>query len=224
MNSISPVLAANGTHSGSLKCSLDDITDDLLMSLPAPSQLSPTARRGIIARYAAVLEGNFIYWMTGAYLAARSEEAKSIILDNLLEEVRDSHPLMLRRFTLAANALPTDSDAAAVDPSLTDVRLFVGRLSAPQLLAMMAFFESFIQRFMPYLEELAVKEGSTENEYTQVHGVCDIAHSEGLFRALETETALASDVRDSTEYIFEGVYLLRALIDNIFTGHSVAAA
>ena len=132
--------------------------------------------------------------MTGAYIAAQSEEARSIIMDNLLEEVRDSHPLMLRKFAMAANAQPSDTDALVINPNLSGVRLFIGRLSAAPILVTMAFFESFIQRFMPYLEELAQRQGSSENEYTQVHGVCDIAHSEGLFRALEAEMALAPDV------------------------------
>jgi hypothetical protein len=145
-------------------------------------------------------------------------------MDNLLEEVRDSHPLMLRKFAMAANAQPNDFDALVVYPNLSNVRLFIGRLSAVPILAMMAFFESFIQRFMPYLEELAVKQGSTENEYTQVHGVCDIEHSEGLFRALEAEMALAPDSHEPEEYILEGVHLLRALLESIFTGQSSVAA
>jgi hypothetical protein len=223
----------NSTHSDVLVASptqievkeyLDRVSDDLLASLPLAGQLSASGRRGIIARYSTVLEGNFIYWMTGAYLAARSEEARSIITDNLLEEVRDSHPAMLRRFIMAANALPTDADALAVAPNLTPVRLFIGRLSPAPILAMMAFFESFIQRFMPYLEELAEGQGSSENEYTQVHGVCDIAHSEGLFHALEAEMALAPDSREPAEYLYEGVHLLRALIESMFTSRSAVAA
>src|SRR5947207_14589935 len=108
----------NSTHSDVLVASptqievkeyLDRVSEDLLASLPPAGQLSASGRRGIISRYTAVLEGNFIYWMTGAYLAARSEEARPIIMENLLEEVRDSHPLMLRKFAMAANATPTDA-------------------------------------------------------------------------------------------------------------------
>jgi hypothetical protein len=225
MNSIDSVLLApTRAETDSTKADLDSITDELLASLPAPRLLTASERRGMIARYTAVLEGNFIYWMTGAYLAAGSEEARSIITDNLLEEVRDSHPAMLRRFVMAANALPTDADALVVAPNLTEVRLFIGRLSPVPILAMMAFFESFIQRFMAYLEDLAQRQGSTENEYTQVHGVCDIAHSEGLFSALEAEMALASDSHEPVHYLYEGVHLLRALIESIFTGQSSSAA
>ena len=44
---------------------------------------------------------------------------------------------------------------------------------------MMAFFEGFIQKFMAYLAELAAAQGSTEFEYTDVHGVCDVTHTPG---------------------------------------------
>ena len=192
---------------------VDESIDNLLASLPDPGKLSADQRRGIIGRYTAVLEGNFIYWMTGAYLAVKSEEARSIILDNLNEEVRDSHPAMLRRFALAAHAAPTDSDALAVYRDLTNVRLFVGRLSTVRLVITMAFFEGFIQKFMSFLAGLAAAQGSTEMEYTDVHGVCDVAHTQGLFRALDAEIALNSP--DSEPNLFEGVQLLRKLIERI---------
>src|SRR3954453_6171857 len=108
---------------------IDQATDDLLASLPDPAQLTAEQRRGILARYAAVLEGNFIYWMTGAYLAAATDEARAKIIDNLREEVRDCHPGMMRRFAIAAGAVPTEADAHAVYRNLTSVRLFIGELS-----------------------------------------------------------------------------------------------
>jgi Iron-containing redox enzyme len=197
---------------------LGRVTDDLMGSLPDAEKLSAGGRRGIIARYSAVLEGNFIYWMTGAYLAAGSKEARAIIVDNLLEEVRDCHPGMLRKFAMAAHADPNDADALAVCPDLSNVRLFIGRLSPAPIVAMMAFFEGFIQRFMPYLADLAKRQGSQEQEYTDVHSGCDIGHSLELFRALEAEMELAPDSREPAEYLFEGVHLLDALIRNIVAG------
>jgi hypothetical protein len=50
---------------------------------------------------------------------------------------------------------------------------------------------------MAYLAELAVRQGSTDMEYTDVHGVCDITHTEELFNALEAELALARRCRPS---------------------------
>jgi hypothetical protein len=192
---------------------IESMIDDLVASLPDPKQLSSDERRGIIARYSAVLEGNFIYWMTAAYLSVQAEEARPLLLDNLHEEVRDAHPEMLRRFTVAAQALPTDSDTLVVHEDLKNVRLFLGRLSGVPSVLTMAFFEGFIQRFMGYLADLAAAQGSVDMEYTDVHGVCDIAHTQGLFTALSAEMAI--NPLDPGADPFEGVYLLRTLLQTI---------
>jgi DNA-binding Lrp family transcriptional regulator len=203
----------NDSRTAPIEAHIDQAIDDLFAWLPNPERLSTEERRGIIARYTAVLEGNFIYWMTGAYLAVGSDEARAKIIDNLREEVRDCHPGMMRRFAIAAHAVPTDADADAVYRNLMNVRLFIGRLSAVPIVVTMAFFEGFIQRFMAYLADLARRQGSTDMEYTDVHGVCDVTHTQELFRALDTEMALAPPLPASE--MFEGVELLRTLIQNI---------
>jgi hypothetical protein len=197
----------------SIQAHIDQTIENLLASLPNPDQLSAAERRGIIARYAAVLEGNFIYWMTGAYMSAGSDEARAKIMENLREEVRDCHPGMMRRFAMAAKATPTDTDAQDVYRNLMNVRMFIGQLEAVPIVVTMAFFEGFIQRFMPYLAELAQRQGSSEMEYTDVHGVCDVTHTQELFRALDAEMTLNPPV--SAKEMFEGVDLLRTLIQNI---------
>ena len=189
------------------------IIDELIDSLPDPKELSGEERRGIIARYTAVLEGNFIYWMTAAVIATKAEQSRPILLQNLYEEVRDCHPLMMRKFAIAANAVPTDKDAWAVHDDLTRVRVFMGKLSPIKSVLMMGFFEGFIQKFMPYLAYLAARQGSTEMEYTDVHGICDIEHTEGLFKVLAAEMALTPPEPDAD--LFEGVTLLRTLIEQI---------
>jgi Iron-containing redox enzyme len=193
--------------------------DSMMASLPEIKDLRPEQRRGMIARYTAVLEGNFIYWMTATYLSVTAEDAKPVIIDNLREECGDSHPAMMRRFAVAAHAFPTDKDAFAIQDEMTSVRLFLGRLSGVQNVLTMAYFEGFIQQFMVYLAELAKAQGSTDFEYTDVHGVCDIAHTEGLFVALEAEMK-ANPPAAGTD-IWEGVDLLGALVQKIV--HSPAA-
>jgi hypothetical protein len=206
-------MTSNEPKTASIQAHLDREINDLLAWLPDPGQLSAAERRGIIARYTAVLEGNFIYWMTGAYISVGSDEARAKIMDNLREEVRDCHPGMLRRFAMAADAIPTDADAQAVYRNLMNVRLFIGKLSAVPVVVTMAFFEGFIQQFMAYLAGLAQRQGSSDMEYTDVHGVCDVTHTQELFRALEAEMALAPPI--PPQEMFEGVALLRALIQNI---------
>ena len=204
---------SNDTKTASIQTHIDQAIEELLATLPDPGQLSAAERRGIIARYTAVLEGNFIYWMTGAYISAASDEARAKIMDNLREEVRDCHPGMMRRFAIAANAVPTQTDSEHVYRNLSNVRQFIGRLSPVPIVVTMAFFEGFIQRFMPYLADLARRQGSNEMEYTDVHGVCDITHTQELFQALDAEMALAPVL--PAEEMFQGVKLLRALIQNI---------
>jgi hypothetical protein len=206
----------------SIKEHITTIVDDHIERLPNLEQLTSDEVRGIIARYSAVLEGNFIYWMTATYLAVQSEEAREIIIENLTEEVRDSHPVMLRKFAVAADAFPTDVDALAVGSDLTNVRLFLGKLQGVQSLATMAFFESYIQRYMSYLADLAAARGSAERVYTDVHGVCDIEHSEGLFRAVSLEMSI-NPMRSGSN-LYEGVELLSALLDRINHGSSQIAA
>lgn len=186
------------------------VVDELIAQLPHPEELTAEQRRGIIARYTAVLEGNFIYWMTATFLAAQSKEAHPILLENLFEECRDSHPAMMRRFAIAARAFPTDTDALAVDENLTRMRLFLGRLQGVPSLVSMAFFECWIQRFMSFLAALAKAQGSSEMEYTDVHGVCDIRHSQELFHAVNIE--LANNPVAPQTNIYEGVEILSALI------------
>ncbi len=217
----SPVEVVGQPSTTPIKQQIGSVIDDFLASLPDPNRLSSDQRRDIVARYTAVLEGNFIYWMTGAYLAVGSDEARSIIRENLFEEVRDAHPAMLRRFAMAAQAVPTEADALAVYDDLTKVRMFVGQLAGVPLVVSMAFFEGLIQRFMPFLAELASLCGSPEKEYTDVHGVCDIAHTEGLYYALAAELALCPP-KPSTK-LFEGVYLLRTLFQAIMDGPGTLA-
>src|SRR2546422_9339722 len=89
--------ASNQSPTAPLQGCVDSAIQNLFASFPNPEHLSPEERRGTIARYTAVLEGNFIYWMTAAYLAVASEDARSIIHDNLVDEVRDNHPGMIVR-------------------------------------------------------------------------------------------------------------------------------
>jgi len=211
----SSVLASVPVDTAPIKARIEHLTDDILASFPKPTSLTAEERRAIIARYTAVLEGNFIYWMTGAYIATKSDEAHEEIMENLHEEVKDSHPHMMRKFAIAASAMPTDTDTLAVNAKVTDMRLFIGRLQPVPILASMAFFEGLIQKFMPYLAELAALQGSKEMEYTDVHGVCDVAHTAGLYKALESEMQAANGSGPKGEELYEGVDILASLIGNI---------
>jgi hypothetical protein len=221
---MSTTIVAPEVHSASqiaqLQQQVEAIINDLIAQLPHQNTLTSEQRRGIIARYSAVLEGNFIYWMTAASIASKAEEVKPILAENLYEEVRDSHPSMLRRFTVAAHAFPTEADFMATNDELANMRLFLGKLQGVQSVLTMAFFEGWIQRFMGYLGDLATAQGSSDLEYTNVHGVCDVHHTAELWHALalEMEASPASPDAD----LFEGVTQLRLLIEAIIAGPQAA--
>src|SRR2546428_3494659 len=122
------------SRTASLQEHIDRATQDLIASCRDPERLSPEERRGIIARYSAVLEGNFIYWMTAAYLSVGSAEAHAIIQDNLLEEVRDNHPGMLRRIAHPADAAPPDPGSIGAQSVVLCRRHFPGRRPADELI------------------------------------------------------------------------------------------
>jgi hypothetical protein len=194
---------------------VNQLIDQTMASLPPVETLTPEQRRGIIARYSAVLEGNFIYWMTAILLAIKSEDAKPVILENLHEEIHESHPNMMRNFAIAAGAFPTAQDSLSLSHELTAVRLFLGRLDPVPSLVLMAYFEGLIQKFMTPLAAMAAAQGSTDMVYTDVHGVCDIAHTAGLFESLAYEMAI-NPPAEGTD-IYEGLDLLRTLFDKIIT-------
>ena len=62
----------------SVKSRIDSEIDSLIATLPEPKDLTQEQRRDIIARYSAVLEGNFIYWMTATYLSVQADAARPI--------------------------------------------------------------------------------------------------------------------------------------------------
>jgi hypothetical protein len=108
----------------------------------------------------------------------------------------------------------------AVDDGLTKVRMFPDGLHGVQNVLTMGFFERYIQRFISYLADRAVAQASTDLEYTDVHGVCDMPHSESLLTMLSAGAAI--NPPDRSADLFDGVNKLCALIQTIqqkWAGH-----
>jgi Iron-containing redox enzyme len=183
---------------------------ELLKSTSNINAMTASETRGVIARYSVALEGNFISWMTAAYACSKSETAKAIMIDNLREEIRDNHPSMLRRFVTAARAIPSEQDQETIQEAIDQVRTYLAQMDSVRSIALMAGFETFISLFMEPLAKIAQKRGSIDTQYTDVHGVVDIAHSQKLYEALQSEIACAS--AEYSESIFEGVDLILNLM------------
>ena len=124
------------------------VMDDLMSQLPNPEMMDREMRsrrssRGTPRFWKAT---SFIESDHGNLLGHPRRGCAARFDRDLHEEVRDSHPAMLRRFAMAANAFPRDTDAMAVSPSYPGPP--VPRQTAGCAIAlMMAFFEGYIQRF-----------------------------------------------------------------------------
>ena len=155
------------THRQCIQRSIDSI----IASLPDPAQAfarrTAWTHRALYSRS----RGQFHLLDDRDLSSLSSSHARRVIEDNLRDEVSQNHPGMLRRFAMAAGAVPTDVDHFAVHQRLHVLRNYIARLRGNELLLMMAFFEGFIAQFMSYFARLAIKQGSLECEYTNVHGV-----------------------------------------------------
>jgi hypothetical protein len=193
---------------------VDDGVESILGQLIPADRLSTEAGCGLIGRYTVVLEGNFVTWLTATYLRAKSKEASAIIKANLLEEIGDDHPSMLRRFAIQAGSSPESADYLSVSPALYKVREYFSTHSGFDLIAVMLFYESFIANFMSYLAQVANHQGSSELTYTDVHGLLDVEHSKEMLTAALLEQS-AAPLLVNEDSVKKGIVLLTALIKSI---------
>ena len=187
-------------------------TKEFLMS---PDKISAKDTKLIIKRYVAAIEGNFVAWMAGASISARSVVSKFAADENLWVELKDDHPGMLRNFAKCANAEPDGKDFEAVEKEVARIRNLVGELSGIKNVALMAVLENTSAAFIPYLAELAKKLGSEDLTYTDIHGEADIEHANQFLEALSDEKTLGYP--NAEKDIEETIGLAIELIRKIFT-------
>lgn len=144
----------------------------------------PEQASAILYTYAQIFEGNFVSWMAGAMLTARSPYARYAASENLWVELKDNHPGMLRAFIESCQVKPWPNKSLA---ELEKVRQEVGELSGLKNIALMAILENTSEIFIPYLAILAKQLGCQNFEYTDAHGVTDILHAEQFTKALQEE-------------------------------------
>ena len=117
----------------------------------------------------------------------------------------DSNTVMLRKFAVSADAVPTDTDALVVDSDLTKVRLFLGKLQGGPI----PFDDGFFRELYSAVHVLPGSPcggpgGPVRWSTPMSTGVCDIAHSEGLFRAVTLEMSV-NPVPPDTD-LFEALF------------------
>ena len=198
-----------------LRMKLAKATTDAKSFLRPSEGISDDEARKIIKRYAAAIEGNFLAWMGGASISARSVVSKFAADENLWVEIRDDHPSMLRNFAKCAKAEPDAQDFQYVHNEVKAIRNLVGELSGVKNIALMAALENTSASFIPYLAELAKRLGCTDLTYTDVHGEADIEHANQFLEALSDEQELG--YQNSEKEIDDTLALTLGLLKKIFS-------
>lgn len=177
MDSIDPILRKK----------FEGATHEVAGFLRPVEQLAAEEGRKVIQRYVAVFEGNFLSWMSGGSIAARSLGARYAADENLLVELRDNHPGMLRGFAVSCAAEPEREDYAYMQKDIAIIRNMTKELSGLKNICLMGVLENTSAAFVPYLAELGKKLGCEDFTYTNVHGEADIQHANQFLEALTDE-------------------------------------
>ncbi len=171
-------------NNDAIRSGIDSAVREIGAALPDASSLSVDASRRILSRYSASITPNFVFWMAGAMLFARSSDAQLILAENLRVEVCDDHPALLRAFVASAGVAVCQDDIVVNTGAFADM---CHRSDGLSLIAVIAVMESASAVFIPFLAERSRKCGGTDFRYTNVHGVADVLHAEDCIRALEYE-------------------------------------
>jgi len=169
----------------------------------------------IIKRYVAAFEGNFLTWMGGASISARSVVSKFAADENLWVEIRDDHPSMLRNFAKCSKAEPDATDFQYVHNEVMKIRNLVSDLSGVKNITLMTALENTSASFIPYLAELAKQLGCKDLTYTDVHGEADIEHANQFLEALSDEQKLG--YQNAENEIDDTLVLTLGLLRKIFS-------
>jgi hypothetical protein len=169
--------------------------------LPPLEGVDEARGRELIQKYVAAIEGNFVAWMGAAAICARSPQGRFAAEENLWVEMKDDHAGMLRVFAVDAKAEPEAAHYRAVASGVQVIRGLVAEMSGLKTLTLMGVLENTSGVFIPFLDELAKKLGSTNRTYAQIHGEADIAHANQFVWAVQHEMAFHEDseakVRDA---------------------------
>lgn len=198
-----------------LKEEMAKATNEIREFLPDASKLSKEQAKKIIQRYTAAIEGNFLSWMGGGAISARSVISKFAVDENLWVEIKDNHPGMLRKFAKDCNAEPNSEDYRYAENEVNAVREIVADLSGIKTITLMATLENTSTAFVPFLAQLGKKLGCKDFTYTDVHGEADIEHADQFLQSLTDEQSLG--YQNASKEINNTIKATLVLLRKIFT-------
>lgn len=161
--------------------------------------LTPTQMQERLYVYGEVFASRFIPWLAYVLTQCRSEIARAACKDNLLCEINEDHPAMLRRFVAQSNFHPNSYARQRLEscrPILRSVTEMVE--SSPSWgLMVLAGLENASLAFIPVMRKWGEVLNFRDFEYVDKHGEADIAHADEFARAvIAEEEKLGSSLLD----------------------------
>lgn len=183
-----------------------DLKEQVRRLLPNPAGLKPDRLRAIVRTYG-LFADCFVPWLTLAHDAQPPGAGRDVCRDNLLAEIEEDHPGLLRDFVAQIHG-DAQPHLARCRPWMAAIEIQC-RQSIPGL-AVIAGLEHASLAFIPWLKEVARMLQLGQIRYLEIHGEADIAH------ARELEQALAKS--GGGDEVFLAFGLVHALLRDIFTG------
>lgn len=214
-----------------LRTALRTLSQEVSGRLPDISALTDRQLAYVLLTYQGLVEPNFIPFLVNVMLRCRSEVARSACKDNLLCEVREDHPRMLRDFVQPACAHVTPNEirncmsaAHAYETAETLNRITRWPGNASRGLVVLAALEGTSLVFMPWLEAAAQRLGATDLTYTQKHGAADIGHADQFVAAVEAELQIHPNPGEELEVVLHHpIRFTREFLIQIFGAYQHAA-
>ena len=214
MNNVTNILKRTPPDSGPAQA-LEAARRRVKALLVDPESITSAQAKVILSRYTAGVGDNFIKWLGAALVSARSLEARFAASENLMVEVRDNHPKMLRDFAKGSGALPGREDYAHAAVCLDEIHLHVRHMSGIYLISLIQLLETVSADYIPWLAAISKKLGNTNFNYCDIHGEADAHHAEQFRKAVVAESQFyKSPLPEIEEGYGSGVYFLEHLLSH----------
>lgn len=200
---------------------LKDAAQQLRENLAAHlSTITEKSAGSIFINYVSAIHPHFIAWVSAMQNSCVTPLGKYAAADNLCLELSENHQQMLLDFMQQMLIQP---HAAVYRGYLLEKIIPINKVMAAGVehhngigaSAVIYLLEETSKAFIPWIEEMAIKKGAQNLEYTQKHGAADEKHASLALDAFAAECALGTNEHDKyVQYAIEGVEgLLEVIFD-----------
>lgn len=187
---------------------LEELKQGVASDLPSLGLVIPAHLLINLVVYREVIAPNFVPWMAYVWIQCHGK-AKKALKGNLLYEIRDDHPEMLRRFVSQAQKTPGEGNWYAdwqnesvgvvmkrLQPIIERITSLVRKRNSVDGLLVMAGFENASLSFIPYMKEVGRMMSFTDFEYVDEHETADEDHTKMLALAIMLQAQVLSITPD----------------------------